>query len=463
MDERNEMRYIHLLEEMRQFEEHPSEDQLDRAIRKGMDQGIKKRRQVIYLRRLGFISAVIASILLLAAVGQLEPPAQQGTEAVLGSSGVQIPDYVETMMTPDMKTAADHGLYQPINRVVEQDGYRVSIDGALADRRKLIVFVRADNLSENGAKPDLNFEFLGPDGKAMDLYYSTSSLSTDSDPPKQTKHISYTLSFFGGSTPDQYIFSGQIGKNQGSDRSLNTIQIPFQIDNNKYAELERIIPIDQSVTIGGKKITMKEMILTPLNTKIRIESDYTSGNRNLQQIKNARLYLGETKQDPLFYRQSEFSIMSGKTTLSALHFDSLYYSDWNEATLKASGLAESTYSEKKVAINTETKQVVTPDSLIQLEDVIPREDSTEIRLQYERKRSDDAIPYELQNYFSENGNAQFAFKEGVSINYSSSGSKDTIRFFLEQKKYHQPLTFTFTSTLKHDIDQPLEVLIPMKK
>ncbi|WP_410772652.1 DUF4179 domain-containing protein [Fontibacillus sp. BL9] len=462
MDEVKE-RYAQLFEELRQSEEQAGEEQLNAAIRNGIKRGKQRRQRVTFLRRSGIVAGALAGFLLLFAVWQLEPSVKTG--AVMGSSGSNIPDYVQTLMTSNMKPAADHGLYQPVNRMAEKDGYRVTVDGVLADSRKMIVFFTTENLAANGSKSDLTPKLIGPDGKEMIMPRFISSGQAVHD--ENISHSYYAVSFVDGwSTPDHFTFSGQISKDLDPDAKQTTLEVPVQIDSGKYAEMERIVPIDQSATIQGNKITIAEMILTPLTTKVQIESDYASRYKSLGQIKNVKLYLGETKKDQFQYflisRHAEYKIRDGKASLSALHFDSLYYSDWNEVTLRGTGFSETSYTEREVAIDTEKKQIKTSDSPIQLEDVIQGKNSTEIRLQYERKDSDIAFFLELQNYFSDNNGAQFSIKDGYP-NYYSDESTVTISFYLKPGQYAQPLTFTLTSATESDIKQPLEVNIKLKE
>ncbi|RCX18485.1 uncharacterized protein DUF4179 [Fontibacillus phaseoli] len=464
MDEKKEMRYTQFFDEMRQSEEQVSEEQLDAAIRNGIQRGKQRRRRATFLRGSGIVAGALASFLLLLAVWQLGPPSKPG--AVLGSPGSTIPDYVQTLMTSNMQPAADHGLYQPVNRMAEIDGYRMTVDGVLADSRKMIVFFTTENLSDSRSKMDFTPKLLGPDGKEMSMPRFTSS--GQAVPDKNISHSYYTVSFVEGwSTPDQFTFSGQFSKDRDPDAKKATLEVPVQIDSSKYADLERIVPINQSATIQGNEIRITEMILTPLSTIIRVKPDYSSPNKGLWQIKDAKLYLGETKKNQFQYflmvRQSEHNILNDKANLSALHYDSIYYSDWNKVTLRASRFTEISYSESKINIDTGKKEVKTSNSVAQLEDVIQRKDSTEIRLQYDRKDSDLAIPIKLQDHFSDNSGTKYSFKDGVYTNYFSMGSKVTISCHLEPREYEQPLTFTLTSATEQDIKQPLEVNINMKK
>ncbi|RRJ63145.1 DUF4179 domain-containing protein [Paenibacillus oralis] len=334
MVETRENQLVRYFDGARQAEQQISEGALASAIGAGLARGKNARRKRAVQR--GAVAAgLLACCLLIAAVWPVWT--MPGTSTVM-SSPPGIPGYVLSQMTTPMEQAADQGLYQPINKSAEVEGYKVTVDGVLADNETMIVFYTLENLSGSDQSKDMYIDFFDTDGNLLivpDIWNESNSSVNNTE---RIKHGFIRLTF-SDTTPGHIIFAA------GTEfiyKDESSVKIPIELDTRRYAGLERTIPVNQSAKIGGRHITIGDVILRPLSTTIRFDPKVTVSiyePANMQ----AKLYLGEKREKQFrYYIKSRTAIYSegqneADTLLSAIVFDSLYYEDWNEVTLQVDG------------------------------------------------------------------------------------------------------------------------------
>ncbi|OMG46073.1 hypothetical protein BK140_29075 [Paenibacillus macerans] len=297
----------------------------------------------------GVVAAgVLACCLLIAAVWPVWP--MPGSSTVM-SSQPGIPEYVSSQMTTPMEQAADQGLYQPINKSAEAEGYKVTVDGVLADNQTMIVFYTLENLSGSSESKDIEIDFLNADGNLLtvpDIWRESRGGGVHS---KGAEH-NYTKLTFSEANPGHIILTAG---SKFIPAAESSVKIPIDLDTSRYTGLERTVPVNQTAVIRGRNITIADVILRPLSTTIRFDPKVTLSiyaPANMQ----AKLYLGEKKEKQFrYYIKSRTEIYSegqneADALLSAIVFDSLYYEDWNEVTLQVDGWGTSDYQPKEFKI-----------------------------------------------------------------------------------------------------------------
>ncbi|MGZ7445746.1 DUF4179 domain-containing protein [Paenibacillus sp. TH7-28] len=347
MVETRENQLVRYFDGARLAEQQVSESALASAIGAGLARGKAARRKRAV--RCGVVAAgVLACCLLIAAVWPVWP--MPGTSIVM-SSQPGIPDYVLSQMTTPMEQAADQGLYQPINQSAETEGYKVTVDGVLADNQTMILFYTLENLSGAGESKDIYIDFLDANGNlllAPDIW-KVSSYSVNNT--ERVKH-GYTRLTFSDATPSHIIFTAG---SKFIPAAESSVKIPIELDTSRYAGLERTVPVNQSAKIDGRHINIGDVILRPISTTIRFDPKVTVSIYEAVNMQ-AKLYLGEKKEKQFqYYIKSRTAIYSGgqneaDALLSAIVFDSLYYEDWNEVTLQVDGWETSDYQPKEFKI-----------------------------------------------------------------------------------------------------------------
>lgn len=191
-----------------------------------------------------------------------------------------------------MEQAADQGLYQPINKSAEAEGYKVTVDGVLADNQTMIVFYTLENLSGSSESKDIEIDFLNADGNLLtvpDIWRESRGGGVHS---KGAEH-NYTKLTFSEANPGHIILTAG---SKFIPAAESSVKIPIDLDTSRYTGLERTVPVNQTAVIRGRNITIADVILRPLSTTIRFDPKVTLSiyaPANMQ----AKLYLGEKRKN----------------------------------------------------------------------------------------------------------------------------------------------------------------------
>lgn len=455
-----------ITEDNRNASESIPEEKLEAAVRSGIERGKTLRRRRKLWLPAGIAAGAAACCLLLITFWQTAGQVDSSQTTVQGTPG--IPEYVLAQMSSDMKTAADHGLYQPVNKSVEEGQYRVTVDGVLADNQRVVVFLTYKNLSSNGSMMDLKpGEIIGYDGdrELFPSIYSSSTQNT-AEKRKNTRHLYYALSFKEEGSPSKLEFSGVLETSPETNAKPIEFEIPFEWDSSKYREMEDIIPVNQTAVIDGNKISISDIVLTPLSTMVRIDA-ITQEDHGIGGLLEVKLLLGK-KQPGEFVKSSLLrssfieQLPGGNLTLSKLYFDSLYYKDLKEVTLMASGIIVSTPYQSEVSIDIEKKQMTSSSPIFQLLEVNEANNMTEILLKQTKKDDDLWQPLNLQDEYYAGDGTRLVLKDRGNIAFSTNTSENTIRFEFKTKHYPQPLTFKFEGTSVEEISHPIEFHIRLQ-
>lgn len=452
-----------MLEDVRQAEERISDQRLEAAIRQGLELGKARRRKVGLRRRVTFAAGVLACGLAVLFGWQLWPPADSGSIMVMGNSPVSsIPERVLSMMPEAMKKAAEHGLYQPINKATEKDGYRLTVDGVLADNRTMVIFVTSENLNNTVTVKEIqgNFFNANEDAWAEAEKYGLTSFGSNlsyQDRNKPRKSYYYTLEF--ADTPGQMTFSEEVELDFGSSSKKLDLSIPLQLDKEKFTNLEKSVPVNQVVQIGEHKLELTRAVLNPLSTTLEFKATSKLKKEGVGDLQDAKLYLGETRKDQFQYflvpRGGNSELLSSEArSLTAIRFDTLYYKDYSEVTLRATGITRNTAEKGKLIIDTE-KQTLSPDSPLRLIEIKRTKDKTELHMQHSITKQNPESTISFKGNFTDQNGKEYSIKEG-------SFSKEDSSITISSQEYSNPLTFPYTIYTDHIIQHPIEFRIKLK-
>ncbi|MEK4508159.1 DUF4179 domain-containing protein [Paenibacillus anaericanus] len=445
MAEREEIDLIQLYENSKLAEKLVDVSKLDIALRSGMESGRMKRRSSSLRRRWVIPAGALACCLLLILVLQIRGSIHSQDKDVLGSH-MDIPDYVTSMFTPEMKEAADHGLYQPLNQTVTHGALKVTIDGVLADSRTMVVFYTSENLPANVPIHTNNASFVDAEGNYLEAGIQFSDpLKNPPGSPTNFEHGYYTLEFYNGHTPEQFTFSGKWGMGEQSDDKRVQFDIPVTLDSSLYADLEQTSEINQKASIGDHEITITEATIRPLSTEIQLQYNEVP-NKKIQNYFAPQLNIkGQDGDRIIDSTGSTTSSVNGRALISSMYFRSLYYTSLDELTFQFSGIEESIGSNLKLVIDTEAKKLISvPDSSVQFVDVTAGKDSTELQLKVFRDSEYGSSLY-LSYEFTDADGMTHTFQAGRSGIGFAGDDFETITYRLKQESYPQPLTFDITT------------------
>lgn len=457
MADREELELMRYFEGARLASEQIDEMKLEASVRKGLNRGKQTWRKRQLSKRWGFAGALALCLAMFFGIWQYG--FSNNLSGVMSSQG-EIPDYVRSLMTSDMEKAADHGLYQPINKAVEKDGYKVTVDGVLADNRTAFIFYSTENTVGN--LPIDSAEYVPIQDLSIGSIIRGNVIYESADhKPVNKGPIMHSFVKFKVYDPTwkKTFFFGSWGEQPEKKENLKKIYFPVMVDRSKYANLERTIPINETTLFDDHKVTIKNIVLRPLSTTVNIVSVDPSSDRFTTEILNARLFLGENREDEFQYLlmpdRSESTYRSNlhKASNLQLAFDSIFYDNYNEATLKATGITETTRTKSKLVIDTTKSQILSGPPEVKQLDINSGEKSIDLKVHLNTK--------EVRSYFFLDKN----FTDSAGKNYSWEKAQAYIKeliFSIAPSDYVQPLTFTLEKTSDQNIYKTFEAKIQLK-
>lgn len=441
-----------------------AEERLNQAIAKGLNRGKKRaiRRQIGF--QVGIMAGLFTlSLFLLSNWGQdMEewghPPAQS---VVQGSYG-DIPEYVLSQLTSDMEAAAEHGLYQPVNRSEQAGPYQVTVDGILADQQQVYLFVTLTNLSGKSTPMELSdYHFVDP---KRDLYplRVTGPAFMSNDKYKTVQHLTYALSY--ATVPaGKIVFSGNMQSDRSSESESSDFEIPIEWNPDIYKDMKRTIALNQTEVIKGQSLTLNNLVLTPLATTLTVDTDPEAGT-GIDGFINGKLILGRKQEgkfvQAIYPRDSvyRYSAADDSSSLSQVIFsNSIYYRDINEITFQASGITLNSYHPFEIKVDTDVKQLKSaPSHFTLLSSKENKAGEVEVQLQYNTLQPDDPDPL----YFDINHT--FLDQEGKQHQLLRAGySNKVIMLTFDSLSFPQPLIFTGRQIEKEQIQHAMQWEFPI--
>ncbi|RUT31961.1 DUF4179 domain-containing protein [Paenibacillus zeisoli] len=462
MNRREEQRLIDYFQSSHIAEQSIEDTLLDKAVVQGIQMGSRKRRSFMFRYRAGIMAGTLALCIGLFIL--MWPRIHVGPSPAADKVNFTAPDYVKSQISHNSAwlEAANHGLYQPINQTREQGGYRVTVDGVLADKRTMIFFYTAENMDGSSTPAVNNTKFLGTDGKSVSASVESDSFSQLSN--KKVVQNRYILNFYGNdTTPDKFTFTGNWGPGQASDAKRQKFEIPVKLDRSKFINLEKHIPVHQDMMIHGLKATLDDATLYPLSTELGFSYD-KKNSRKIQQFIKPRLTL--KLQDQAVESAFRGSSLT-ENEPNRMYFNSLYYTDFSSLQFRSDGVEESLGDHLSIVVDTSKRELVhAPDDRVRLGNVITDSGSTEI--QFHIKRGSNSLSSLDLDYSFTDGKghthkvATTRSESRILDPYSSHSSNDDFdvyHYFIDTKSYPQPLTIPITNYPGNEIRQPITIPI----
>lgn len=430
------------------------EEKLDQALLAGISSGHSRYKRFAHHFPWKLTGALLACCLLLFGGWQMWTSDNLGRSAFHASRS-DIPSFVYNSMTPKLKDAALHGLYQPINETITQGNYQVTIDGVLADRSEMVLFYTSVNLPGNTPISPQDAKFLDAQGNGLGVMVDYPSSDAKPGTPSNVQHDKFTVSFPNHNVPAQFSFSAKWGHPQASDEAHELMEFPIQLDSSKYAGLEHKIEVNRSATVGPYSFTITDAILNPLTTRVYLRIE--SAKENLyQSLIDPVLWItqeGSRKSLPM-----QMSTTNARPNELLIQFDSLYYAKWQDLSFGASGIEEALGKDLKLVLDTEKQKIVSaPNDSVRLTRVVPTEEFIDIYFELDHISDRRALYFDLDEEFTDGDGKKHTLMAGRSSYYRSDEAFETFHYKIKPGNYIQPLTFKLLSYPGTDINQPFEI------
>ncbi|MEK3757005.1 DUF4179 domain-containing protein [Paenibacillus sp. FSL P4-0338] len=260
------------------------------AMRSGMAQGKKRSKRRFYSYGAGAVLAAAAAIFVI--VSSIGLPAGGTDDSVLGGS-------VQAVSTTSWNDFADYrrqpltnrlvggilerNLVKPVRQSASNKGYRMDVDGAVTDGRKVYILFNVHNGTDQEVIPaDTKIQFgdfevpyphrgaalelansgesrIQP-GENKNFIYSTNYPASITD----SKDLKFTLIITG--TSEQALASS-------SSKYRTSLEVSFQLDPDDFKDQVRTLPVNRTLTVDGQQIIVHQVQYTPFNTYVDLEYD----------------------------------------------------------------------------------------------------------------------------------------------------------------------------------------------
>lgn len=405
---------------------------LDEAIRRGLEQGRKRARRG-RRNRLSLIMSVTAlcMILLLTAFVRVSPAFATVVRDIPGLSG-----FVELVEgDKSLLAAIDNEFVQPVNKSVEKNGYKLTVEGIMADEGRLVILYSGEGPGVTDQSEIDNFKLLDGNGEQLVAgIYSSHFPSGDLENAGTTIH-NYIDAIMGENTelPESIRFSVQL---QGQ-----WLEVQFPVEHDRFNGMREAIVVDKTFEIAGQHFTIKDAVITPLQVKLTVVSDPSNEKRSNNFINIALV----DEKGRRYTSKGGFGELDEEMTY---YFQSSYFEQPEELTLVAEGLHLSERN-KSFVINTETHStIVTPDQRIALESKVQTAEGIDLRISMSGlDETEEILGYTFFDHtatFKDASGKTYSIldRRGVQIEWRT-GSEEPARYYyrIPKAEYKQPLTF----------------------
>ncbi|WP_409275122.1 DUF4179 domain-containing protein [Neobacillus sp. SCS-31] len=304
---------------------------------------VKKRN----LRKRSTISIIIAAILLISFATSIR------VSPVIAKTVASIPgmERIVALIQDDrgLIAAVENDFYQPINQSQTINGVTVTLDGLIADKKGMVIFysISSDRFSENIGWKHIHlregFKKIGSEYKSF----------TQPFPIKFNQEnvfsSSMDIEYLRGETPDSFVVALQIGD------KVEHFKIPFTYEKKNVDS--KIVEVNKVVTIEGQRITVKDIVIDPIRTIVRLEADPNNTKKFLLNSFDELKIVDD--QGEVWEAENGISLQyssEGKFELTLK--DSLYFYEPKELTLSFGKIAAIDKDEAYILIDTEAKKFI---------------------------------------------------------------------------------------------------------
>ncbi|RAW19257.1 hypothetical protein DC345_00235 [Paenibacillus taichungensis] len=306
------------------------------AVQAGIRQAARKRKS----RLRWYMSSISAAAIILVFTGciRVSPAFASFVEQLPGMEGIV------SMIRQDkgLMMAIDQSLLQKVGVTDEHDGASMTVDSIITDESRMVIFYTMKGMKDL-EKGGYDIDLLDRDGKKLPVAFSYSSPQPASELGIYEDKIDVS---FTESLPPQELTV--VFKERGKE-SNNKWKVTFPVDRSLTKGMKKIIPVNQTMTVDGQRIHVKQAVLYPTRLVLDIEYDRNNtkkifGIRDLQLVdEQGRAW------------RTDSSSISGSG--SSVFFESMYFSAPKKLTLQGSGLSAVDKDELVISIDPSSGEI----------------------------------------------------------------------------------------------------------
>ncbi len=416
------------------YDDIPIPSSIDEHILKGINRAKKKKR--FSSIKWGSLAASLFIVLILTSI-RVSP-----TFAGYISNIPGLEKIVELVrFDKGLVSAIENDFYQEINVSGEHEGITITIDGAIVDEQKMVLFYTIEsnrNIKSIHPEKIKLQDANGNDIEKIGFSYGAIQDIRKGEPVTTTLDIHFDESF-----PEDFILSVNF-----SDLD-STWEMPFAIDHSKYEGMKDEIILNETVSIENQKITFEKVTILP--TRVAVQLKYDEANTK-QIFAFEDLRLVDENGERWNGITSGVSAALPSENERIIYLQSNYFKKPKELYLEFSSVRALDKDELEVVVNTATNELLKAPKDGMLSSVEKRGHDLAFLLNSSHP-SDENFHYSLfsHDYRDQAGNE---YSSNSSFSYDSPDGKQ-IGLVLENLDFEGPLTFRI-------IDYPSRITEPVR-
>ncbi|WP_339240498.1 DUF4179 domain-containing protein [Paenibacillus sp. FSL R5-0517] len=301
-----------------EYETMPVPDAASQAVQAGIRQAARKRKS----RLRWYVSSISAAALILLFTGciRVSPAFASFVEQLPGMEGIV------SVIRQDkgLMMAIDQSLLQKVGVTDEHDGTSLTVEGIITDESRMVIFYTMKGMKEP-QKFNYDIDLLDENGKDLPVAF-THAYPTPS-PDENVNENMIDVIFTDEASPPEKL--SVVFKSRDTTRAEKW-KITFPVDKNLTKGMKKVIPVNQTLTVDGQRIDVKQATLYPTRLVLDVNFDPKNtkkvfGLSDLQLVdEQGRAWRTDTSTG-----EDERSI----------YFESMYFSIPKKLTLQGSGFS----------------------------------------------------------------------------------------------------------------------------
>ncbi|WP_186327728.1 DUF4179 domain-containing protein [Paenibacillus xylanexedens] len=306
------------------------------AVQSGIRQAARKRKS----RLRWYMSSISAAALILLFTGciRVSPAFASFVEQLPGMEGVV------SMIRQDkgLMMAIDQSLLQKVGITDEHDGASVTVEGIITDESRMVIFYTMKGMKDP-EKFNYDIDLLDENGKDLPVGFGYSSPKPTSNENVYENMID--VIFTDGASPPEEL--SVVFKSRDITSSKEW-KMTFPVDKNLTKGMKKVIPVNQTLTVDGQRIDVKQATLYPT----RLVLDVTFDPNNTKKIFGfSDLQLVDEQG-----RAWRTDTTTGEDERS-IYFESMYFSIPKKLTLQGSGFSGLDKDELDLVLDLQSRQI----------------------------------------------------------------------------------------------------------
>lgn len=401
------------------------EQKLLNAIQIGAEQGRRGNRGFRKERwSLQFIVAILCMLIMLTAFVRISPTFASIIEEIPGFGRfVKLVGYDRSLVE-----AINHEYIQLVDRSAEQNGYKLTINGVLADSQRMVLLYTAEGPDLKEVQNTfLKYKLKDGNGNGLSAMSSSSHFFRDATGKDGVVQDYLDIRMSPGQTiPQQLIVQMQL--------SGEWLEVEVPIDHSKFASLIKTMELNQTIEIADQRIIVKKAVITPLQVTIEFASDPTNSKRinefiDLQLVDER----GVSYKSITGFGKMDEGMMK--------HFQLSAFDQPMRLTLKANGVLLSDRG-MKLVIDTEKKQIVSaPDENLHLATISRSDGDIEMTFELLQESPAGYMLFRYDGSFQDRSGREYSYEYRTMALRVSEEITGIYSYNIPDVDYAQPLTF----------------------